>query len=66
MKKPFKTYKDYYEFFKSYSLDALSSLRQQIVSDVREGKQEKSKDTSLRLEVIDDLSYMKAYGISVN
>jgi hypothetical protein len=58
-------YLKYYNSLKNYSLTALAELRAAIVEQVRFGAMDKSMETSVKLEVIDDLSYLKHYGIEV-
>jgi hypothetical protein len=46
-------YIKWYEWFKSFRTDALLEIRQEICF------QNKSRENSLKLEVIDDLLYLK-------
>jgi hypothetical protein len=52
-----RTYIQWYEHFKVYQLDILEEIRRQICQD------DKREDTSLRLEVIDDLMYLRENNI---
>ena len=54
-----KTYSDWYEWFKSFSMTALQEIREVIC------EQGKSEENSLKLTVIDDLMYLKHYGIEL-
>lgn len=61
-----KKYAEIFNKFKNFSVYGLESLRNQIFDDMHDGKQERNKETLLRLEVIEDLIYMKHYNISVD
>lgn len=61
-----KKYAEIFKKFKNFSVNGLESLRDQIFDDMHDGKQERNKETLLRLEVIEDLIYMKHYNISVD
>ena len=61
-----KKYGEIFKRFKNFSVYGLESLRNQIFDDIHDGKQERNKETLLRLEVIEDLIYMKHYNISVD
>lgn len=50
------TYIEWYKHFSIYSLEYLEEIRRQIC---QYDNNKKRKDTSLRLEVIDDLIYLK-------
>lgn len=54
-----KTYIEFYNFWKRFSISSLDELRREICH------QEKSKLNSLKLEVIDDLCYLKHNGIAL-
>lgn len=54
-----KTYIDFYNFFKKFSIPSLEEIRKEICLD---GKNEIN---SLKLRVIDDLCYLKHYGIAL-
>ncbi len=54
-----KTYIDFYNFFKKFSIQSLEEIRKEICLD---GKNEIN---SLKLRVIDDLCYLKHYGIAL-
>lgn len=59
IKKPDYNYIMYYNHFAIYSIEYLEEIRRQICQD------DKRKDTSLVLEVIDDLIYLKHNNISL-
>ena len=61
-----KKYSEIFKRFKNFSIPSLESLRDKIFDDMHDGKQERNKETLLRLEVIEDLIYMKHYNISVD
>lgn len=61
-----KKYSEIFKRFKNFNIASLESLRDQIFDDMHDGKQERNKETLLRLEVIEDLIYMKHYNISVD
>ena len=61
-----KKYAEIFKKFKNFSVYGLESLRNQIFDDMHDGKQERNQETLLRLEVIEDLIYMKHYNISVD
>lgn len=52
-----KTYTDFYNFFKKFSIASLDEMRKEICFDG------KSEINSLKLSVIDDLCYLKQYNI---
>jgi hypothetical protein len=52
-----KTYIEFYNFWKNLPLDYLDEIRLQI------SQQSKCKLNSLKLEVLDDLGYLKYYNI---
>lgn len=52
-----KTYNEFYNFWKNFPLHYLDEIRLEI------SQQSKSKLNSLKLEVLDDLSYLKYYNI---
>jgi hypothetical protein len=54
-----KTYIEFYNFWKNFSLNSLDEIRREICF------QGKSELNSLKLEVIDDLCYLKHNGIGV-
>jgi hypothetical protein len=54
-----KTYIDFYNFFMRFSIQSLEEIRKEICLD---GKNEIN---SLKLRVIDDLCYLKHYGIAL-
>lgn len=54
-----KTYIDFYNFFKRFSIQSLQEIRREICQDG------KSQINSLKLSVIDDLCYLKQYNISL-
>ena len=56
IKKPDYDYIMYYNHFAIYSIEYLEEIRRQICQDDNNKQQE---NTSLRLEVIDDLIYLK-------
>jgi hypothetical protein len=56
IKKPDYDYIKYYNHFAIYSIEYLGEIRRQICQDDNNKQQE---NTSLRLEVIDDLIYLK-------
>ena len=54
-----KTYIEFYNFWKNLPLVYLDEIRLQI------SQQSKCKLNSLKLEVLDDLGYLKYYNISL-
>lgn len=54
-----KTYIEFYNFWENFSIGYLDEIRREICF------QGKSKLNSLKLEVIDDLCYLKHNGIEV-
>ena len=61
-----KKYSEIFKRFKNFNIASLELLRDQIFDDMNDRKQERNKETLLRLEVIEDLIYMKHYNISVD
>lgn len=53
-----KTYIEFYNFWEKFSIEFLQELRKEICQDG------KSRINSIKLEVIDDLCYLKKYNLN--